>query len=183
MLLTRRSLLQDLALAAMPAVPTVSGHGQIKPPIPVPDIPLVCHDGASATLFHLVSNHATAVQLMFTSCTTTCPIEAAIFERVQATLPDMPARGMQLLSLSVDPQTDTPAALAAWRQRFHAGPTWIAAAPAMADVQRLQDFFAKALDSADHSTQVSIVDRQARLVWRTYELPTAQEIVQILQKV
>ncbi|MGD0962738.1 MAG: SCO family protein [Candidatus Acidiferrales bacterium] len=179
--LSRRNLLQALLFAA---VPTVSGHGQVKPPLLVPDIKLLCHDGTSTTLFNLVDNRATAVQLMFTSCTTTCPIQAAIFERVQKTIPDMRARGMQLLSLSVDPQTDTPAALSVWRQRFHAGPSWLAAAPFPADSQRLQDFFAKAIDSiVDHSTQVSILDRQARLVWRTYELPTALEIIQILQKV
>jgi protein SCO1/2 len=191
--ITRRALLQGLLCAAVPstggfgqfktAVPQISGHGQIKPPLPVPDIKLLRHDGASTTLFKLLDNRATAVQLMFTSCTTTCPIQAAIFQKVQTALPDMSSHALQLVSLSVDPHKDTPAVLSAWRERFHAGPNWLAAAPAPADVRRLQDFFAKAADSADHSTQVSILDRQARLVWRTYELPAAQEIILMLQKI
>ena len=179
--LSRRNLLQALLFAA---VPTVSGHGQVKPPLLVPDIKLLCHDGTSTTLFNLVDNRATAVQLMFTSCTTTCPIQAAIFARVQNRLPEMSANAAQLLSLSVDPHTDTPAALSAWRTRFHAGPRWIAACSSLADAPVLLDFFAKSIDSAtDHSTQVSILDREARLVWRTYELPTAQEILQVLHKI
>lgn len=167
----------------MQANPLVSGHGRIKPPEPVPEVKLTRDDGAATTLLRVVEGHATAVQLMFTSCTTTCPIQAAIFGRVQSRIPDMAGRKLQLLSLSIDPKTDTPKAMSAWLRRFHAGPAWIAAAPALADAQRLRDFFGKGSDSADHSNQVSILDRQGRLVWRTFELPAAEEIVAVLQKV
>jgi protein SCO1/2 len=160
----------------------VQGHGQIKPPEPVPDVALLGSDGASTTFLRMVQGRATAVQLMYTSCTSICPIEAAIFQRVQNKLPDMAARGTQLLSLSVDSQTDSPAALAAWLRRFHAGPSWLAAVSGAQDALRLQDFFGKGSDSGDHSNQVSILDRQGRLVWRTYELPTAEEIIGVLRK-
>jgi protein SCO1/2 len=175
---SRRSFLQALL-----AVPVVHGHGRIVPPVPVPDIAVVRQDGVSTTLLQLLGGRATALQLMFTSCTTTCPIEAAIFARVQKTLPDMANRGIQLVSLSVDPQHDSPAALSAWRRRFHAGPNWIAAAPAIADLQRVQGFFGKGEDSSDHSTQVQILDRSGSLVWRTSELPTPGEITAVLQKI
>jgi protein SCO1/2 len=149
-----------------------------------PDFPLLRYDGASTTLGTLAAGHATAVQIMFTACTTTCPIQAAIFQRVQRLLPAMESSGIQLLSLSVNPGADTPKALAEWRNRFHAGPTWIAAAPTIADQPRLQTFFGKGSGNfADHSTQVSILDRQGRLVWRTVELPTAEEIAAVLRNV
>lgn len=182
---SRRSFLQALLAAAVAALPAraVSGHGQVKPPIPVPDIPILLHDGTSTSLAKLATAHATAVQLMFTSCTTTCPIQAAIFQRVQSQLDTTSSRSAQLLSLSIDPQTDTPAALNFWRQRFQASASWLAAAPSPAGAPLLQDFFAKSNNSADHSTQVSLLDRQARLIWRTYELPTAEEILQILRKI
>jgi protein SCO1/2 len=161
----------------------VSGHGQVKPPLPVPNVRLTLHDGTTARLAQVAANHATAVQLMFTSCTTTCPIQAAIFQKVQTQLANLPAKKIQLLSLSIDPQSDTPAALNAWRKRFHAGAAWLAACASPADTEQLQDFFAKSNNSADHATQVSLLDRQSRLVWRTYELPAAQEILQLLQKI
>jgi len=175
---SRRSFLQVLTASA----PLIRGHGKINPPVPVPDISLLRHDGASTSFLPLVTGQATAVQLMFTACTTTCPIQAAIFQRVETGIPEMAARGIQLLSLSVDPEDDTPKALSDWRRRFHAGPCWIAAAPKAADVPRVQEFFGKGGDLADHSTQVHILDRQGRLVWRTFEMPTAQEISRILQK-
>jgi protein SCO1/2 len=192
--LSRRSFLQSL-LVAVPvfAAPlfgaqlltdtAIHGHGQIKPPEPVPGVKLVRDNGASTTLPRLAEGHATAVQIMFTSCTTTCPIQAAIFGRVQAKLPDMAARKVQLLSISMDPTTDTPEALTAWLRRFHAGPGWIAAAPTAADAARVQKFFGTGSDASDHSNQVSILDRQGRLVWRTYELPAAEEVVSVLRKI
>jgi protein SCO1/2 len=177
--MSRRSFLQ----AAIASLPIFNDHGRIKPPVMVPGIALVRQDGAAANLGKLVLGHATAVQLMFTSCSTTCPIQAAIFQRVQKLVPDMAAKGIQLLSLSVNPAVDTPQALSAWLNRFHAGPNWIAAAPAAKDGPLVQSFFGQANGSyADHSTQVNIVDRRGRLVWRTVELPTAGEIAGVLQK-
>jgi protein SCO1/2 len=160
-----------------------SDHGRIKPPVPVPDVPLLRNDGTKTTLPGITLGHATAIQMMFTTCTTTCPIQAAIFGRVQTLLPGMAASRIQLLSLSVDPEDDNAHALSSWRARFHAGPNWLAAAPAPTDTARIQRFFGQSAGSfASHSAQVNIVDRQGRLVWRTNELPTSQEIATILSK-
>jgi hypothetical protein len=84
--------------------------------------------------------------------------------------------------VSIDPEDDTPKELSAWRRRFHASSYLIAAAPAIVDTPKLQEFFGKTGDS-DHSTQVHILDRQGNLVWRTFEMPTAEEIVGILRKI
>ncbi len=193
--LSRRRFLHSLAATSLllgsrlargqaVAVTPNSDHGRIKPPAPVPDLPLLQYDGRRTTLAALTLGRATAVQLMFTTCTTTCPIQAAIFQHVQSMLPDMAARKIQLLSLSVNPEDDNAPALAAWRGRFHAGPEWIAAAPAAGNGPDIQTFFGRANGSyADHSTQVNIVDRHGRLVWRTNELPAADEIASILRKV
>ncbi len=180
---SRRAFLQAaVALPVLGGVQTAD-HGRIRPPLPAPDIKLVLNDGAGSSLSKLASGHATAVQLMFTECTTTCPIQAAIFQRVQRLLPNAAATGIQLLSLSVNPAADTPAALSAWLRRFHAGPNWIGASASAADTSLVRSFFGKANGGfADHSTQVNILDRQGRLVWRTIELPTSEEIAGVLQK-
>jgi protein SCO1/2 len=193
---TRRAFLHSLAAtslvfatnsfaqtaASQNAAPN-SDHGRIKPPAPVPDVSLLQYDGTTITLPRMTLGHATAVQLMFTTCTTTCPIQAAIFQRVQTLLPNMAEKKIQLLSLSINPEDDNVGSLAGWRHRFNAGPEWIAAAPSVADIPAIQSFFGQTKGNfADHSTQVNIVDRHGRLVWRTNELPTSQEIAAILGK-
>ena len=161
-----------------------SEHGRVRPPVPAPDIPLVGHDGVATTLPRLLAERATALQVMFTACTTTCPIQGAIFARVQKLIPDQVARGIQLVSLSVDPAHDTSAALARWLRRFGARPGWRAASPRPADVEQVRTFFGAGRTATDnHSTQVQLFDRTGSLVWRTGELPEAEEIAALLRRV
>ena len=82
-----------------------SEHGRVRPPVPAPDIPLVGHDGVATTLPRLLAERATALQVMFTACTTTCPIQGAIFARVQKLIPDQVARGGRGEPVSVSSAT------------------------------------------------------------------------------
>jgi protein SCO1/2 len=189
---TRRRFFESAAAAFVPPVVVVLGggparaqdHGRIKPPVPAPDIPVVRHDGVATSLPALLGHHVTALQVMFTSCTTTCPIQGAIFRRVQKLIPDQTSRAIQLVSLSVDPDRDDPEALTKWLRRFHARPGWIAASPGRNDTERLRAFAGRGRNAADdHSTQVQIINRDALLVWRTSELPDAEEIAGMLRKI
>ena len=130
----------------------------------------------ATTLPRLLAERVSALQVMFTACRTTCPIQGAIFARVQKLLADQVARGIQLVSLSVDPAHDTSVALSHWLRRFGARPGWRAAAPRPADVEQVRAFFGAGRTATDnHSTQVQLFDRTGSLVWRTGELPEAEE--------
>ncbi|HVV16895.1 MAG TPA: SCO family protein [Polyangia bacterium] len=185
---SRRALLAGAAV--LPAIRLARGaepaadHGRIRPPVPAPDIPLVGNDGGATTLPRLLAARATALQVMFTACRTTCPIQGAIFARVQKLIPDQVARGIQLVSLSVDPAHDTSAALTRWLRRFGARPGWRAAAPRPADVDQVRAFFGAGRTASDnHSTQVQLFDRAGALVWRTGELPEAEEVAALLRRI
>ena len=186
---SRRALLVGGA-AAVPAIrlgwaaPPAADHGRIRPPIAAPDIPLVGNDGVATTLPRLLAERVSALQVMFTACRTTCPIQGAIFARVQKLIPDQVARGIQLVSVSVDPAHDTSVALAQWLRRFGARPGWRAAAPRPADVEQVRAFFGAGRTATDnHSTQVQLFDRTGSLVWRTGELPEAEEVATLLRRI
>jgi protein SCO1/2 len=166
------------------AQPAHTGFGPVRPPLPVPAIPVVRHDGVSCTLADLLNQRVTAVQLVFTSCRATCPIQGAIFSRTQKLIPDQSSRDILLLTLSVDPEHDVPKALAAWLKTFRAGHNWIAAAPALGALERMRAFFGPGSGPDDnHSTQVSVVDQKQQLIWRTPELPSAEDLADLLRKV
>jgi protein SCO1 len=184
----RRGFLGSVAASCLPLLWTARSfaqdHGRIRPPVAPPNLPLIRNDGTATTLGALLDHRATALQVMFTACTTTCPIQGAIFERVQKLLPDQIARGVQLVSLSVDPRRDTAPTLASWLRRFHARSGWIAAAPREQDVEQVREFTGKGRSASDnHSTQVQILNREGLLVWRTGELPEAEEIAALLRRV
>jgi protein SCO1/2 len=172
----------DGALSAQGRAPPVrADHGRVSPPVKVPDFPVWRSDGPVASLADLLQNRATALHLMFTGCSSICPIQGAIFERVQRLLPDQVAHGIQLLSLSIDPGGDTPAALRAWLSRFGARVGWSAVAPRVADLAGVLDVFGGGRDAVDdHATEVNLIDRSGSLVFRTPQLPSADAIADLL---
>src|SRR3981189_1883849 len=109
---------------------------------------------------------------MFSRCKSICPIEAVTLARVQEALGDNPADDIRLLSLSIDPLTDTPDVLKAWLEQFGAHRRWDAVSPAELDLARVRAFFDQASNIGEiHSTAVYLVDRNGFLVWRTFDLP------------
>lgn len=174
----------SLVLAASSAtLPSRYHGGRILPVVPVPNLIVDTADGARRSLHQLLLRRATAIQLIFTGCSTTCPIQGVVFQQVQSLLPDMPGRSMQLLSLSINPLEDTPASLQAWQARFRPAPGWIAARPTLADLETVLTLFAGGRESVEnHATQVQMINRRGELIWRTYELPSAQTVASILQQ-
>jgi protein SCO1 len=146
-------------------------------------LPIQLADGSRTELSSVLRGRSTALQLMFTGCTTTCPIQGVVFRRVQGLLRNPAARGIQLLSLSVSPLEDTPDAMRAWLARWDARPGWIAARPAPESMDVVARLFGAANGSlADHATQVSIVNAGGLLIWRTYELPSAEALADMLNQ-
>ena len=181
----RRSILAGLvaglALCTMPAF-AHGNIGPVRPPIRVPDIDIIASDSFRGPLRERLLGRITAVQLMFTKCKSICPIEAATFVRTQDALASNLPDGVQLLSLSIDPLTDTPEALAAWLDSLNARSGWIAASPAKADLARVREFFDGVSSiGEDHSTAMSLIDRAGLLVWRTPELPAPEEVARMLR--
>lgn len=187
--LSRRTAVRAAAVAlAGLGAPRAWGHpgssGPVTPPLPCPAVPLTLDDGAQIAMPRLLQGRMTAVQLMFTACTATCPLQGALFAAVARKLKDGSGgkRPVQLLSISIDPGTDTPAALRAWVKRFGGqAPSWRAAAPRPEDVDRLFDHFrGRAAGSDRHTTQVHLIDERARLVLRSVPMPTADQVVALL---
>ncbi|MCU4121656.1 SCO family protein [Variovorax sp. N23] len=187
--ISRRQLLQAGVAAFGGAAMHVHADdiGRVRPPIAAPALRLRGHDGRATTLTDALRGHATVVQLMFTGCSAICPLQGVLFASLQATLPVRGMADVQLLSLSIDPLGDDPKALHAWLGRFAAGPAWRAAAPAPADLDRLltllgRDGLPATASTGDrHSGRLSLFDREARLVWRTADLPPTTEVIDALR--
>lgn len=183
----RRRMLPALAAgAAALALPgslrALGTHGRIEPPVPAPDIALLGHDGSRSTLPKQLRGRITAVHFMFTGCTATCPIQGAVFARIQEQIAPRRLARVQLLSVSVDPLGDDPAALSAWLKRLDAGPQWRAAVPVAAQAARLTQWAGGGQPFAydRHGAQVMLFDESGRLVWRTLDLPEPADVVRLL---
>src|SRR6185503_18939342 len=75
----------------------------------IPDIELLDQDGRKIHFYtDLGKGHTVAINFIFTTCTTICPPLGATFARVQKELGDRMGRDVRLISITVDPATDTP---------------------------------------------------------------------------
>lgn len=108
------------AVSAEPA-----GYVRTQAAYTVPDVKLVNADGARVLLRSELAEQDKPVVLnfIFTTCGAICPVMSATFSRVQAALgPERDA--VRMLSISIDPEEDTPAALKAYAGKYGAGPQW-----------------------------------------------------------
>jgi protein SCO1/2 len=146
--------------------------GVVKPAQAVPALEMTSMDGRPVKLDTLLRGKVTALQLMFTGCSATCPISGALFSDLQSRLVQAPSN-FQLLSVSIDPLGDDPKALRTWLQRFGARPErWTAALSTTKDLDRLLDFVGGRASGVDrHTAQVYLFDTQARLSYRTTDMP------------
>jgi protein SCO1/2 len=90
----------------------------------VPDVELVRDDGKTVRLGQeLDDGRPVVLSFIFTSCTTVCPMVSATLAQLQRKLG--PARDqVHLVSISIDPEFDTPERLHEYAHRFGAGPEW-----------------------------------------------------------
>jgi protein SCO1/2 len=180
----RRFLAGAGACFVLGAAPMAAAHGIgiVKPSLPLPAaVSVLCSDGRRVQLRQILMGQTTAVQLMFTGCSETCPLQGALFASVQDQLAKSGIR-LQLLSLSIDPMDDA-RSLTGWLRRFGAGGRWLAAVPAAQDIEILRDALrAGAATKTAHSAQVYFVDQQARLVWRSEDFPSSEVVVAIARQ-
>ncbi len=91
---------------------------------PLPGVGLVREDGATVTLpREFDDGRPVVLNFIFTTCTTICPVLSQTFTQLQEKLGSELGK-VHLVSISIDPEQDTPARLADYARRFHAGATW-----------------------------------------------------------
>lgn len=90
----------------------------------VPDIVLTRSDGARVSFAHeLDDGRPVLLQFIYTTCTTICPVLSQTFTEVQKRLGANAAK-VKMVSVSIDPEEDTPSRLREYAKRYHAGDQW-----------------------------------------------------------
>jgi protein SCO1/2 len=90
----------------------------------VPDVQLVRESGKHVSLADEVNDgRAVVLNFIFTTCSSICPLSSQTLAQFQRKLgPDR--KYVHLMSISTDPEQDTPARLREYAKKFGAGPGW-----------------------------------------------------------
>lgn len=164
--------------AAAPEKPAVEALGHLD----IPDVPVIDQDGKAVRFYSdLVKDKVVAVNFVFTTCTTICPPMGANFAKLQKLLGDRSGRDVHLISVSVDPTTDTPERMKAWGEKFGAGPGWTLVTGDRAEITRLlKSLGVYTASIADHSPLV-LLGNDARHQWtRAYGLAAPARLAELI---
>jgi cytochrome oxidase Cu insertion factor (SCO1/SenC/PrrC family) len=146
------------------------------------DVTVVDQSNTAHQFFEdLIKNRTVAINFIFSSCTSSCPLSTAIFRQVQKKLGK---QKVQFITISVDPVNDTPERLLEFSKRFKAEPGWAfitGEKPVISGLLKSLGTFAA--DKNEHSNMV-IIGNEVNHQWmRLYGLPQAEEILAALKNV
>jgi protein SCO1/2 len=103
---------------------TAPGYGRQVAQYRLPAAQLVRSDGSKASFPEVLDDGRPVVlNFIYTTCTAICPILSQSFSEFQRRLGAERA-GVHMVSISIDPEQDTPRRLADYAARFEAGPQW-----------------------------------------------------------
>lgn len=90
----------------------------------IPTVQLVRDDGKTVSLAREVDDGRPVIlTFIYTSCTTICPMISQTLEQLQGEL-GADRDKIHIMSISIDPEADTPERLRTYAARFGAGPEW-----------------------------------------------------------
>ena len=90
----------------------------------IPDVLVVREDGKKVPFREEVDDgRPVLVNFIYATCSAICPVLSHVFAKVQGKLGDE-AKKVHMVSVSIDPEHDTPAKLKEYAAKFKAGPQW-----------------------------------------------------------
>lgn len=105
------------------------------------DRPMIDSQGRATTLLKELDTEKTVLlNFIYTTCTTICPVLSATFQQVQRDL-GSEAQRVRMISITIDPEQDTPEQLRTYAARFDAGPQWQFLTGQLEDVVAVQKAF------------------------------------------
>jgi protein SCO1/2 len=112
----KQSVISDDAAARRVRISTVN--------LSVPEVQLVRDDGKRVSLpAEMNDGRAVVLNFIFTTCSSFCPLSSQTFSQFQDAL-GADIKDVHLMSISIDPEEDTPARLREYAHKFGAGPAW-----------------------------------------------------------
>lgn len=150
-----------------------------------PDVPLVNQDGETRRFFtDLVQGRIVVINSIFSDCGAVCPVMAERFARVQTALGDRVGRDVMLLSISVDPVTDTPAKLKAYAKHLGAKPGWQFLTGEKQNVDLVLKKLGQYVESRDVHSNIIIVGNEPTGLWKkAFGAAPIDDVVSLVESV
>ena len=166
---------------AEPAAEPESKSSEAFSSMKIPNARVLDQNGNQLNFYSdLIKGKTVAINFVFTTCTTICPPLTATFRRVQQ---EAATRGLavQLISISVDPTTDTPERLRDFAAKFKAEPGWAFITGEKGEIDAVLKALGAAVSNKNDHTPMVLIGNDTSDYWtRTYGLTSPIKIVEII---
>ena len=153
--------------------------------VAIPDVVVLDQNNQKVRFYSdLVKGKIVAVNFMFTTCTTICSPMTANLARVQKKLLARGEKNVHFISVSVDPEGDTPDKLKSYAALFHAQPGWTFVTGTRAQLEQVWRAFGVPMGAREDHTATVVIGNEPLREW-TYGsgLTSADKLVTVIQSV
>jgi len=149
------------------------------------DVELINQDGKKVRFYSDVLKGKTViVNAFFTSCTSVCPPMNRNMEKIQEALGDRIGRDVFLVSMTVDPETDTPVRMKEYAKKFHAGPGWLFLTGKKENLDWALYKLGQYVENKDDHQTVLIIGNEPTGLWKkAFGMANVAELVQVVESV
>jgi mono/diheme cytochrome c family protein len=132
----------------------------------------------------LLHDKVVVINTIFTTCTGICPVMSRTYARFQEHLGDRLGRDVHLISISVDPENDTPARLREFGERFGMKPGWYLLTGREDSLRLVLAKLGQLVDQREDHTAIMIMGNVRTSLWKkTMGLAASEELVEVLDSV
>lgn len=149
------------------------------------DIVLLNQDGEKMRFYSdLLQGKTVIINTFFATCQGSCLPITRNLEKIQESLGDRLGKDARIISISVDPEVDTPGELKAFSKKFHARPGWYFLTGSKENVE----FVLKKLgqfveDKQEHYNNIIIGNNRTGLWKKAFGLAKSEELIKVIDSV
>lgn len=149
------------------------------------DVELINQDGKKVHFYSdVLKGKTVVVNAFFTTCTSVCPPMNRNMEKIQETFGDRVGRDVFLVSITVDPDIDTPARLKEYAKKFHAGPGWIFLTGKKENLDWALYKLGQYVEKKDDHKTIFIIGNETTGLWKkAFGMANVAELVQVVESV
>jgi SCO1/SenC len=148
----------------------------------IPDLIVLNQDGEEVRFYsELIKDRVVVISFFFTRCVEYCPLLGASLSRLQAQLGERLGRDVFLISVSKDPDADTPARIRAWGEKYRRGRGWT-----LVTGERVKEILAKTIGQSlgqDMHLPLLLIGNDKTGEWRSYPaLADSRALISLIDK-
>jgi protein SCO1/2 len=177
------ALILAISSAFIPAAGADTKYRRTLESYSMPDVVLVDQNGTKVRFKELMlSNKPIVVDFIFGTCTTICPILSAGYANLQQKL-GQDAQNVHLVSISIDPENDTPKVMTDYLKRYRAKTGWDFLTGSRADIDKVMYAFNAYIPNKMSHYPLTLIRTPADGKWvRVFGLLSSSEFIDETRK-